>query len=556
MMRARLAALTVAALLLGTAAHSQDTRPSIVLIMAEDLSPRLGAYGDPVARTPVIDRLASEGARYTRAYTTAGVCAPSRAAIIMGVEQNEWGAGHMRAAQGGYAAVPPEGWKAFPELLRAAGYWVVNNGKTDYQMAGGNPLLRAFGGPSSIWDETAGDDWRGRAPGQPFFAYLTLANTHESQVWPTWHLFSISGLLMAPLRIPNHLSWEFETDPLSVSLPPYYLDTETVRDDIARHYNNIGNVDRGVAEILAKLEEDGVADNTLVMFAGDHGDGLPRAKRWLYDSGTWIPLLVRWPGHVVPDTVETELVSGLDLAPTFLRAAGVDVPARMQGRVIVGPERAPPPPVLYAARDRMDESADTVRSVRDERYLYIRNLHPERPYVLDIAFRDETPMMQEMRARAEAGTLPPRVAQWFRSTRDPEELYDTTVDPHQMKNLAADSAYEDVVARFRTLLDERLSQGRDLGLLPEEALKERFWPGGEEPVTSVPEVSWRGRTATVTAAHQASIEVRLDEDGPWSLYVEPVEVGPGQRLEARAVRYGWAGSEVRDFEPDGAPSER
>jgi arylsulfatase A-like enzyme len=521
-----------------------DDRPNILLIMAEDLSPRIGAYGDKVARTPNIDRLASESVRYTNAHTTAGVCAPSRAGMIMGAHQNHWGAGHMRAHAGGYVAVPPEDWKAFPELLRRAGYWVVNNGKTDYQMGSG--VTAAFSGPFSVWDETSGEDWRGRAEGQPFFAYLTLAQSHESQVWPTWHM-SLMGLVMGAMRLPNHFSWDFETDPSTVVVPPYYPDTPTVRADIARHYNNIGNVDRLTGELLAKLEADGLAENTLVFWTTDHGDGLPRAKRWLYDSGTHVPLLVRWPGHTEPGAVVDELVSGIDYAPTFFAAAGVARAAQFEGRNLLGEGAGPEPAYLYAARDRIDERPDTVRAVRDRRYLYIRNLVPDQPYVLDIAFRNEMPMMQEMLERHEAGELHGVPAQWFRPTRDTDELYDTKSDPHQIRNLAADPAYEDILARLSAVMDERLAEERDLGLLPEERLRERNWPGGEQPVTPVPEFTARAGRATLAAQNGASIGFRLDGSEHWQLYTKPLALAPESTLEAKAVRYGWAESDIVEF---------
>ena len=467
------------------AAHAESApRPNIVLIMAEDLSPRLGAYSDPVARTPNLDRLAGEGVRYTRVFTTAGVCAPSRAAMIMGVHQNTWGAGHMRSTGGGYVAVPPPDWKAFPELLRAAGYYTVNSGKTDYQMS--TQLNGARGGPSSIWDEESAEDWRGRAPGQPFFAYLTLNSTHESRVWPTWDLSSPTRLLMAFMRISDHMRWEHETDPASVPVPPYYPNTPTVRADIARHYNNVAVMDRDVGEILAKLEEDGVAENTVVVFMTDHGDGLPRAKRWLYDSGLHVPLIARWPGRLERGNVEHELVSGVDLAPTFLALAGVSVPEYMHGRVFLGPDAQEEPAFVYAARDRIDESPDTVRALRDRRFKYIRNVRPEQPYVLPGSFRDQMPMMEEMLALDAAGNLERDASLWFRDTRDPEELYDTEADPHEVLNLAADPSHRERLQRMRDALDLWLDESGDLGLIPESELGERFWPSGHQPVTAPP----------------------------------------------------------------------
>ena len=248
-------AIALAAALVGlqAIAAQADERPNVILFMAEDLSARIGAYGDDVAHTPHIDRLAEQGTRYTRTFLTAGVCAASRAAMIMGVHQNHFGAGHMRVTQGGYAAVPPPDWKAFPELLRQAGYYTVNNGKTDYQFDTG--LAGTFGGPFTIWDETSGEDWRGRAPGQPFFLYYNLGGTHESQTWPTWQWpHSITAAVMAPMRVLQPLAAGiFETDPSAGRrAPDTIVDTPAVREVLARHYNNIGNVDRRRRQRVAR----------------------------------------------------------------------------------------------------------------------------------------------------------------------------------------------------------------------------------------------------------------------------------------------------------------
>lgn len=532
-----------AAWLIGAAPAHASSPTNIVLIMAEDLSPRIGAYGDGVAHTPRIDALAAEGVRFTRAFTTAGVCAPSRAAIVMGAHQNRWGAGHMRAKRGGYVAVPPPEWKAFPELLRAAGYYTVNLGKTDYQM--GTGFGGAAGGPFTIWDDASEGDWSSRAPDQPFFAYLNLGHTHESQVWPTWRIASLYQLLMAPMRIRNHRSWEHRTDPAAVSVPAYYPDTPTVRADIARHYDNIANADREVGKILDRLAAEGISDRTLVVFMGDHGDGLPRAKRWLYDSGILVPLIVRWPDGRDAGAVNEELVSGVDLAPTFLALAGVPRPAHLDGRVFLGDGAEPEPPYVFAARDRMDDQPDAVRAVRDRRFKYVRNLRPELPYVLDIAFRDQMPMMREMKKLAREGALAPGPARWFRATRDAEELYDTRDDPEEMRNLATDPEYAEERARLSGALDAWLASFEDLGLLPEEELRERFWPGGEEPQTPAPGVAFDGqRRLTLTApVPGASLGYRIQK-GPWQLYRGPVALPTEASVEARAVRYGWGASEA------------
>ena len=243
------------------------------------MSPRLGAYGDAVARTPILDRFAKESVRYTNAFTTAPVCAPSRAAIITGMYQTAIGAQHMRTTEdrvpelpGPYLAVPPFYVKAFPEYLRAAGYYTTNRAKTDYQ----------FGVPFTIWDDLGRTaHWRNRPDkSQPFFSVFNIEVTHESQIFPS-----------SPARTGKPLV----TDPATLQVPPYYPDTPLVRQELARMYDNIADMDARVGEILKELEEDGLADNTIVFYWSDHGDGVPRAKRSLYDSGLRVPLMIRWP---------------------------------------------------------------------------------------------------------------------------------------------------------------------------------------------------------------------------------------------------------------------
>ncbi len=540
MPRSCIALALLCSILAARAAAEPDPRWNVLLLVAEDLGPRIGAYGDALAHTPTIDRLAERGTRFSRAFTTSGVCAPSRAAIVMGVHQNHFGAGHMRAAAGGYVAAPPGEWKAFPELLRAAGYHVVNNGKTDYQMS--TRLGGVYGGPESIWDDENTEDWRERRDGQPFFAYLTYLGTHESQVWPTWDFTSLPKLLMGFLRVPNHLRWPRETDPARVAVPPYYPDTPTVRADLARHYNNVAGLDAWVADVLRKLRDDGLADRTVVIFTSDHGDGLPRAKRWLYDSGIHVPLIVVWPGVTSAGSVNAELVSGVDLAPTILSAAGLPIPEHMEGRVFLGPEAAPEPPYVFAARDRIDESPDRVRAVRDRRFKYVRHLLPDQPYVLPSDFRNQMPMMRELLALDEAGALEGAPALWLRDRRDAEELFDTEADPHEIRNLAGDPAYAATLDRLRTALDAWLASGRDLGLLPEAEIAERFWPGGEQPETPPPRFERRGDGWHLSSATEgASLLWRTKSEKRWTPYVAPVAA---EAIEARAVRYGWAASRV------------
>jgi arylsulfatase A-like enzyme len=534
-------------------AQSPASRPNIVWISAEDLSPRLGAYGDPLARTPNLDRLAAEGVRFTRAFSTAAICAPSRSAIITGVHQNTLGTMHMRTTEDGvpelpgpYLAVPPAHVKAFTQYQRAAGYYTTNDAKTDYQFAPVSDPRQ----PLTAWDESGkGAHWRHRPdPDQPFFSVFNLEVTHESHVWADH---------------PANVGRALVTDPAKVELPPYYPDTRAVREDLARHYDNIATMDRQVGEILRQLEEDGLLESTIVFYWGDHGDGLPRAKRSLYDSGLRVPLLIRWPGQVQPGTVDDELVSLLDLAPTVLSMAGVAIPAHMQGRVIVGPEKGPEPRYLFGGTDRVDLAYDRVRSARDRRWLYIRNFHPELPYALFVPYRNRQATMRELLRLHAAGKLDAVQELWMRDQRPPEELYDTEADPWQIRNLAADPDQQARLAGMRGAVEEWMERIDDQGRIPEAEMVQRMWPGGVQPRTGTPYLVPRGLTER-PASHQsryrldgpgevvvyvptegASIAYTTDagESPRWKLYTGPILLERTTTLRVRAVRYGYAESE-------------
>lgn len=529
-------------------------RPNILWISVEDISPLIGAYGDPIVKTPVIDQLASEGEMFTRAFTTAGVCSPSRTAIITGMHQSSIGAHHHRPTHTGHAhktisddeplvssavtpyqVVPPPYVKAFPEYLRAAGYYTTNNVKTDYN----------FGLPASVWDESSREaHWQHAPDDRPFFSVINLTTTHESQVWQSDR----------PLTV----------DPDSLEVPPYLPDTPIVRRDIAQQYTNIEQMDRQVGEILADLEEDGLEDNTVVFFWSDHGGALPRQKSWVYDSGIHVPLIIRWPGQIKAGSVNEELVSFVDLAPTVLSLAGVDIPAHMHGRALLGSEKGDPPKYIYAAADRHDEVHDMMRAIRDEQFKYIRNYFPNQPYWGMNEYRHRMGIFQEiLRLHAEE-ELEGAAKIWMKQIRPPEELYDITDDPHEVRNLADNPAYRDELIRMRGALNQWMDEIGDMGDIPEEQLKERFWPDGEQPNTQAPFFvinstddrarTWRrdgGQfsppyTVQITSTtHGASIVYTTEEgeDPHWELYTGPIRVEESLNLRAKAVRYGYAESE-------------
>jgi arylsulfatase A-like enzyme len=528
------------------ASSPPQTRPNIVWISNEDMSPRLGAYGDALARTPALDRLAKESIRFTNAFTTAPVCAPSRAAIITGMYQTAIGAQHMRTTEdrvpelpGPYLAVPPFYVKAFPEYLRAAGYYTSNRAKTDYQ----------FGVPFTIWDDIGQNaHWRNRPDAsQPFFSVFNIEITHESRIFPT-----------SPARKGKPLV----TDTARILLPPYYPDTPLIREELGRVYDNIADMDGLAGDLLHQLEADGLSDNTIVFYWSDHGDGVPRGKRSLYDSGLRVPLMIRWPKRLnppfAPGTVSDQLVSFIDLAPTLLALAGVEIPAHLQGRVLVGPKAAPAPEFVFAARDRMDIEYDMMRSARDTRFLYIRNFAPELPYAGHIIYRNQSAIMQEWLRLQAARKLTGPAALWMRTNRPAEELYDTQSDPHQIRNLAAEPAHRATLERMRKAVGDWMTRIGDQGLVNEPEMIQRMWPGGVQPETAQPYIVSR-RTTDAPAriptyaikeptefviyvpTQGASVGYTTDA-GPnakWRLYTGPILVDRSMTLRAKAIRYGY-----------------
>jgi hypothetical protein len=352
--------------------------------------------------------------------------------------------------------------------------------------------------------------------------------------------------------------------PEQVSVPPYYPDTSIVRSDIARQYNNIHFMDEQVAEIRRRLEEDGLADSTILVWTTDHGDGLPRAKRELYDSGIRVPMILAWPASlrpfaVTPGTVDEQLISFLDLAPTVLSLAGISAPDYMVGRSFAGPETSSAPRrYVYAAKDRTDEVLDRQRAVRDARFKYIRNFHAGEPGARHLEYRNNLEIMEELWALHNEGGLDEAAARWF-EPRPPEELYDTEVDPYEIHNLAENPAHQATLDRMRSALDEWLGRTPDLGAIPEEELREGFWPGGRQPVTEAPIIGVKASNeregsgdfvvSLSNGTRGASIGYRIlpkDPDGVlvWLLYTRPFPARLGDTVEARAVRYGWAASRV------------
>lgn len=443
-------------LLCAPAAWAQAARPNIVWLVLDDASPNLGCYGDSFARTPNMDRLAREGMRFTSAFTHAPVCAPSRSGLITGMYPTAIGSMHMRSQ----LVNPPE---TFTALLRAAGYHVVWPGKTDFNFAPPEGAATANYAPAGAFDSKK--DWvaEGLPAERPFFAFLNIGVTHEGMIRSAPEQFA---------KLTARLKPEERHDPAKVFVPPYYPDAPEVRKDLAHYYDLMTAADYIIGDILRTLDERKLAGNTIVFLFSDHGRGMPRAKRWIYDSGMRVPLIVRWPGHIKPRGVNDDLISFIDFAPTILRLAGAEVPARMQGQVFLGPE-AKRRRYIFAARDRMDETFDRIRAARDKRFKYIRNFHPELPYAQRIATNEQSPTMQAWRRLNAAGQLTGAAKLFFALAKPPEELYDTAADPFEVRNLAGDPKYQAKLRELRGQLDKWIVETGDLGEVSERELIRR-----------------------------------------------------------------------------------
>lgn len=438
-------------------ATSEESRPNILWITAEDMSATLGCYGDAYATTPNLDRLATQSVRYTHAFATAPVCSPSRSCLITGCYAPSLGTAQMRSF------FPlPEWMHGFPAYLRDAGYYTSNNVKTDYNTSSEARLIK------ECWDQNSDTaDWNGRAnKDQPFFSIFNLMVSHQSRTmaWPYDEFVK---------EVQRQLTPEEIHDPAQAPVPPYYPDTPVIRRTIARYYDCVTVMDKEVGAILKKLDDDGLADDTIVFFYSDHGSGLPRHKRVPLDSGNHIPMLVRFPEkyrHLAPakpgETTD-RLVSFVDFGSTVLSLAGVEIPKYMQGKPFLGDAQSRPREYVHVHRDRIDEAFDTARAVRAQRYLYVRTYRPYLGYNQPSAWPDAGEVNHEFYRLTNRDTMTD--AQWHFAapTRPIEELYDCEADPLNVTNLIDSPIYREPRERLRKELRSHLRQTRDLGFIPE-----------------------------------------------------------------------------------------
>jgi arylsulfatase A-like enzyme len=421
-----------------------DDRPNFLWIITEDCSASyFGCYGNEEATTPHVDKLAAEGILYENAFTTTPVCSPARSTFMTGVYDASMGTQHMRS----YNPVP-DFIHFYPYYLEKAGYYCTNHSKLDYN-TGDKKTWK------SVWDESSRQaTYRNRASGQPFHETITLMTTHEHVIFD-W----------VPEKKLNH-------DPQKMRVPAYLPDTPEVRHDLAQYCDQVQKEDAQVGAILDQLEKDGVADDTIVFLFSDHGGVLPRSKRYLFDSGLQIPLIIRFPEkyqHLAPakrGSTTDRLVNSIDLAPTIFSLSGIDILSYYQGQVFLGAQKKDPPRYVHGLRGRMDETYEKQRTVRDRQYRYIRNYMPNRIYGQHVWYLWKAPSMQSWQEAYQRGQLNDAQSAFWQ-TKPPEELYDSQKDPDNVHNLAGDPEYSHVLKRMRKANAAWVRRIHDSGFMPE-----------------------------------------------------------------------------------------
>ena len=436
-------------------------QPNILWIIAEDMGPELSVYGTPEVRTPNLDRLARRGMLFTRAFATSPVCSPSRSAFNTGMYQTTIGAHNHRSHRPNdpspYPFPLPDSVRIISDWLRHAGYFTANieqfpegvpfegTGKTDWNF-------------SYAGDPFDSNQWSDLKANQPFYAQVNFPETHRGHAWDTAHE-----------RTDN------PADPDKVSFPPYYPEHPVTRKTWAQYLNAVMALDEKVGTVLQLLEEEGLAESTIVVFMADHGRAMPRGKQWPYDSGLRVPLIMYWPAAVDPParyeagTRSDRLVSLIDVTATTLAMAGQPKPHAMQGRVLMGPGAEAPRRYTFGGRDRGDETVDRMRTVRSGRYRYVRNYYPERPYLQRNRYKEANyPILWVLRKMEAEGKLEEDEQRFMAESRPEEELYDLRRDPYETNDLADAPGYQAILKQLRGELDEWIERTNDQGRFPED----------------------------------------------------------------------------------------
>ena len=415
----------------------------MVLILAEDICPDLGCYGNNSISTPNIDNFSREGVLYKNTFTTAPVCSPSRSAMMTGMYQTSIGAHNHRSHRNDNFTLP-DPVQPITTLLRENGYFTAigcgYSAKTDLN----------FTTEQNLFD---GNDWSEREKGKSFFAQITLPVTHRK----------------------FKRDKDNPVDPEKIEIPPYYPDHSLLRRDWADYLESIQLMDNQVGEIINRLKAERLYENTAVIFMGDNGRCHLRGKQWLYEGGIHVPLIIRWPGMLKPGSIEENLISSIDISASILKIAGIEPPAYMHGKPFTGKDLRSRE-YIVAARDRCDETVDRIRCVRTKRFKYIRNYYPELPYLQENFYKyRQYPALTVMNILNKKGELTPEQARFMADKRPPEELYDLEKDPFELYNLAENSEYEKTLSDLRNKLENWITESNDMGTIPEDEREILYW---------------------------------------------------------------------------------
>ena len=529
-----------------TYCKSTNEKLNVIWISCEDMGPVLGTYGVNEISTPNIDKLAEQGVKYTNAYSTVGVCAPSRFSIITGMYPARLGAHNMRSGnfytykdpdkltykqnkgvvdKSGenvpeYEVVTPANVKVFTEYLRNENYYCVNNNKCDYQ----------FNSPFTAWDEVSGNiSYKDRPENTPFFYVKNLMVTHESRIW---------------LRKDEPIT----VDKNILKIPAYYPDIPEVRNDIAIKYSNIQEMDRQVGEIISDLKNDNLLDKTIIFFWSDHGGNLLRQKRAVGNSGLKVPLIVRFPDGYRSGEVDDRIVSLMDLGPTTMSLLGIKPPLFLDGKAFLGKFKTKPRSYAFGSADRFDESTDMQRSVIDGRYVYIKNFMPELPLIYKNKYREQVSMNKKIIQMSNDNELIGDSKYIFMKTKQEEELYDLKYDPYEVNNIANNPDYKDKLIELRDALKSWQNEIDDKGFTNESELINEFWPNMIQPLTKPVEItvldniiSLKCDTSGASIGYQIGSQIGSQN---WNLYNKPFNILPNQKIATRAIKIGYKASAI------------
>tara|TARA_B110000090_G_scaffold210033_1_gene269511 strand:+ start:1548 stop:3233 length:1686 start_codon:yes stop_codon:yes gene_type:complete len=529
-----------------TYCKSTDEKLNVIWISCEDMGPVLGTYGVNEISTPNIDKLAEQGVKYTNAYSTVGVCAPSRFSIITGMYPARLGAHNMRSGnfytykdpdkltykqnkgvvdKSGenvpeYEVVTPANVKVFTEYLRNENYYCVNNNKCDYQ----------FNSPFTAWDEVSGNiSYKDRPENTPFFYVKNLMVTHESRIW---------------LRKDEPIT----VDKNILKIPAYYPDIPEVRNDIAIKYSNIQEMDRQVGEIISDLKNDNLLDKTIIFFWSDHGGNLLRQKRAVGNSGLKVPLIVRFPDGYRSGEVDDRIVSLMDLGPTTMSLLGIKPPLFLDGKAFLGKFKTKPRSYAFGSADRFDESTDMQRSVIDGRYVYIKNFMPELPLIYKNKYREQVSMNKKIIQMSNDNELIGDSKYIFMKTKQEEELYDLKYDPYEVNNIANNPDYKDKLIELRDALKSWQNEIDDKGFTNESELINEFWPNMIQPLTKSVEITvldniilLKCDTSGASIGYQIGSQIGSQN---WNLYNKPFNIFPNQKIATRAIKIGYKASAI------------